>query len=243
MELFYAQEVEGNYVWLSEEETLHCVRVLRHRVGDEIFVADGAGVRMNCIIVSAGPGRLKAEIVSREAGWNSHPYRLELAVCPTKNLERYEWMAEKACEVGFDRLTPLFGEHSERRVFKPERVRRILLSAAKQSLKAAVPELSEPETVSDFLRRNASRDACKLIAWCFEEEDAPRVSLSRALEEADGKEIVILIGPEGDFSEAEARLALASGFRPVHLGSSRLRTETAALLAATAVYLHYLPDA
>ena len=145
-------------------------------------------------------------------------------------------------------------EHSERKVLKTDRIRKILLSATKQSLKGAIPQISEPESVSAFIRSHRDTDELKLIAYCFEEEDAPRISIKDVLAEETpagaasidpaagqpARPIVILIGPEGDFSRAEASLALECGFRPIHLGESRLRTETAALTAVEAVYFHYM---
>ncbi len=159
-----------------------------------------------------------------------------MAVCPTKNNDRYEWFAEKACEIGFDELSPIIGEHSERRILKTQRVEKILVSAAKQSLKAAVPAVNEPAGVKEFIKAHASDKALKLIAYCFEDESVPRRSIKEVLEESGSSDIIVMIGPEGDFSQSEAQLALASGFIPVHLGSSRLRTETAALTAVASVY-------
>ncbi len=179
-------------------------------------------------------------VISREEDWGGHPYRLNMAVCPTKNNDRYEWFAEKACEIGFDELSPIIGEHSERRILKTQRVEKILVSAAKQSLKAAVPTVSEPVSVKDFIKAHASDDALKLIAYCFEDESVPRRSIKEVLSGFEGSDIIVMIGPEGDFSESEARLALDSGFIPVHLGASRLRTETAALTAVSAAYIRFM---
>lgn len=236
MELFYSQNIDGGICRLDGEESGHCARVMRHRVGDVINVIDGLGTMYECRICVDNPRAVEAEVLKAYPGWGAHPYRLTMAVCPTKNADRYEWFAEKATEIGVDRIVPVIGERSERRVFKTERLRRILVSAAKQSLKAAVPQIDEPLSVKDFIR---SCDASvRLIAYCFEGE-RPRLSVTDALARADGGagDIVILIGPEGDFSPEEAALALESGFVPIHLGPSRLRTETAALTAVAAVYL------
>ena len=182
---------------------------------------------------------MEATVLESTADWGSHPYFLHLAVCPTKNNDRYEWFAEKACEIGFDRLSPIIGEHSERRVLKTPRVEKILVSAAKQSLKATVPTVDEPVSVKEFIKgQTDNNDALKLIAYCFEDERVPRRSIKDALLEFEGHNIVVMIGPEGDFSHEEAEMALEAGFIPVHLGASRLRTETAALTAAAAVYFH-----
>lgn len=241
MELFYSRDIDGQIVRLPQEEAQHCIKVLRHRVGDEINVIDGEGTLLTCRLVDDSPKHAEAEIISAQKNWGSHEYNLKMAVCPTKNMDRYEWFVEKGCEVGMDSVVPVFGDHSERKVFKPERVEKILVSAAKQSLKAAVPSIDEVTTVKQFINRYSKEDSVlKLIAYCFEEEEAPRISVKKALDSYDGKDIVILIGPEGDFSKEEALLAIEKGFIPVHLGQSRLRTETAAVTAVEAVYFRYM---
>ena len=236
MELFYSTDIDGPIVRLDSEESAHCVKVLRHRVGDEIAVMNGSGTLFWCVIEEAFPKGVTARIVRREPGFGSHPYHLTLAVCPTKNMDRYEWMVEKATEVGVDVLAPVIGERSERKVCKTERLERLVLSAAKQSLKAAIPVVSQPVSVLDFIA-SAPADSLKLIAYCFEGE---KVSIKDALVASQNKNVVVLIGPEGDFSPKEVAAALRAGFKPVHLGTSRLRTETAALSAAFAVYFDNL---
>ena len=237
MELFYSRDIEGGICRLDHDESGHCIKVLRHRAGDEISVIDGCGTLYRCRITADSHKGVEAMVLSSEENWGSHPYRLHMAVCPTKNNDRYEWFAEKACEIGMDEVSPVIGEHSERRIFKTARIEKILVSAAKQSLKGAVPTVNEPISVKEFIAAHASdNSALKLIAYCFEDERAPRRSIKEALASYEGDEIVILIGPEGDFSHAEAELALANGFIPVHLGDSRLRTETAALTAVASVY-------
>lgn len=243
MELFFSQDIEGGICRLDKDESGHCVKVLRHRAGDEISVIDGCGTLYRCRITDDSPKGVEASVLSCEEEWGSHPYRLHMAVCPTKNNDRYEWFTEKACEIGLDEISPVIGEHSERKVFKTARAEKILVSAAKQSLKAAVPKVNEPVSVKEFIARatDAIPDGVlRLIAYCFEDENVPRRSIKEVLEGYEGNEIVILIGPEGDFSKAEADLALANGFIPVHLGDSRLRTETAALAAVSAVYFRYM---
>ena len=240
MELFYSRDIEGGICRLDQDESGHCIKVLRHRAGDEISVIDGCGTLYRCRITSDSHKGVEAMVLSSEEGWGSHPYRLHMAVCPTKNNDRYEWFAEKACEIGLDEVSPVIGEHSERRIFKTARIEKILISAAKQSLKGAVPAVNEPISVKEFIENAADSSALKLMAYCFEDERAPRRSIKEVITEYDGDEIIILIGPEGDFSHAEAELALSRGFIPVHLGDSRLRTETAALAAVSAVYFHHL---
>ena len=238
MELFYGRDISGGIVNLDAEESAHCVRVLRHRRGERISVIDGAGTLLECELLDDDPRACSARIISETPGFGSHPYRLTLAVCPTKNIDRYEWFAEKATEIGVDVIVPVIGDHSERKVLKTDRLRKILVSAAKQSLKGAVPQMEEPVSVKEFIAA-APEDALRMIAYCFEEESA-RVSIKKVLDAYAGREIVVLIGPEGDFSREEVRAALDSGFVPVHLGDSRLRTETAAVTAAEAAYFKFL---
>lgn len=238
MELFYSREIEGGICRLDKDESGHCIKVLRHRCGDEIAVIDGCGTLFRCRITSDSPKGVEAMVLGSEENWGAHPYRLHLAVCPTKNNDRYEWFAEKACEMGFDELSPIIGDHSERRILKTARVEKILVSAAKQSLKAAVPVVHEPVSVKDFITAYSTSSGIKLIAYCFEDENIPRKSIKDVLEESEAEEIIVMIGPEGDFSREEAQMALEAGFIPVHLGASRLRTETAALTAAASVYFH-----
>lgn len=239
MEIFFTREIDGTFCHLTEEESAHCVKVLRHREGDEIHVIDGEGTFYTCRLCDASPKGATAQILEVEKDWGAHPYHLSMAVCPTKNNDRYEWFAEKATEMGLDRIAPVIGEHSERRVFKTERLAKILLSASKQSLKGSIPQISEPVSVKEFIKECDAE--LKLICYCFEEETLRR-SIKEVLAEkaADNCTIAILIGPEGDFSRDEAKLAMENGFIPVHLGDSRLRTETAALTATAAVYFNYM---
>ena len=240
MELFYSQDIEGGICRLDHDESGHCIRVLRHRAGDEISVIDGRGTLHKCRITSDSHKGVEAVVVESVSDWGSHPYKLHLAVCPTKNNDRFEWFAEKACEMGFDELSPVIGDHSERRVLKTARVEKILVSAAKQSLKAAVPVVNEPVSVKEFIAANAAKNGLKMIAYCFDDERVPRRSIKDVLNGYDGTDVTVMIGPEGDFSHEEAELALQAGFIPVHLGASRLRTETAAIAAAAAAYFRYM---
>ena len=241
MELFYSRDIEGGICCLDQDESGHCIKVLRHRSGDEISVIDGCGTLYRCRITADSPKRVEAMVLDYVENWGGHPYRLHLAVCPTKNNDRFEWFAEKACEIGFDVLSPVFGDHSERKVLKTSRVEKILVSAAKQSLKAAVPQVNEPVSVKEFIKEaSGDSESLKLIAYCFEDQRVPRRSIKEVLNSFEGTDITVMIGPEGDFSRAEAEAALAAGFIPVHLGESRLRTETAALRAAASVYFRYM---
>ncbi len=232
MEIFFSDDICDGRVRLDAEESGHCVRVLRHRPGDEISVIDGRGTLYRCALEIADAKGAEARVIEAQPGFGAHPYHLTMAVCPTKNIDRFEWFVEKATEIGVDVIAPVIGERSERRVLKTDRLRRLTLSAAKQSLKAAIPTVAEPQSVRDFILA-APANALKLICYCF--DDVERKQIQQLL---PAKEICILIGPEGDFSPEEAALARERGWVPVSLGYSRLRTETAAVVAATAVYLY-----
>lgn len=239
MEIFWTEDIAGGICRLGEEESAHCVRVLRHRAGDRINIIDGHGTMYECTLVVDSPKGAEARIEQAHQNWGGHPYDLTMAVCPTKNIDRYEWFAEKATEFGVDRIVPVIGEHSERKILKPERMNRILLSATKQSLKASIPELSDTISVREFIESTAEKDALKMIAYCFE-DGQERTSIREVLEKNDAKEVIVLIGPEGDFSREEADAAVSAGYVPVHIGESRLRTETAALASVSMVYYRNL---
>jgi 16S rRNA (uracil1498-N3)-methyltransferase len=236
MELFYSKTVSDGGRVLDAEESGHCVKVLRHRRGDTIHVVDGHGMLYDCTITDADPRAVAFEINRWVENYGSHDYWLEMAVCPPKNIDRFEWFSEKATEIGVDRISPLFGDYSERKVFKPERIERLLVSAAKQSHKGAIPELAPATTVKEFLQQE--REGLKLICYC--DEATGKTDIKEVLSQVPAQsKITIMIGPEGDFSRAEVALAIERGWQPVSLGDSRLRIETAAIVAAAAVYLHF----
>ena len=249
MELFYSKDITDGGRVLDPDESAHCVRVLRHRRGDQINVVDGHGMLYRCTIVDDDPRGVLFDVDEWVENYGSHDYRLHMAVCPPKNIDRFEWFAEKATDIGVDRSTPLFGDYSERRVFKRERIERLIVAAAKQSHKGAIPELDEALTVTEFLQQD--HEGLKLICYC--DEATGKIDIKEALaaagfsiarqnlfEASDPKPMVsIMIGPEGDFSRAEVALALERGWQPVSLGDSRLRIETAAVVATAAVYLHF----
>lgn len=224
---------------LDAEESAHCIKVLRHVAGDTINAIDGSGTLYHCRIVVASAKGVEAEIIGSEPDFGTHPYRLTMAVCPTKNIDRYEWFVEKATEIGVDCIVPVFGDRSERKVIKTDRIRKIAISASKQSLKGTIPEIAEPVTVKEFLDKGPDA-GLKMICYCFDDVKL-RKSILQVLDAADNevRDVCILVGPEGDFSREEVSLAMEKGWTPVHLGDSRLRTETAAVVAATAVYFHY----
>lgn len=232
---FYAPEIETEGC-LPVDESSHCARVLRRREGDEVEVVDGKGSAYTCRITDANPRRVAVEVLEKRPEPPHWGRKITLAVAPTKNADRMEWLAEKVVEMGIDRLVLLRTEHSERKALKTDRLRRVMVSAMKQSLKATLPELTELTDFRDFLAASDPK-ALKLIAHC--EADKPRVPIAARIP-APGQDVTVLIGPEGDFSSEEISSALAAGFTPVTMGQSRLRTETAAMFAIAA--LHTLTD-
>lgn len=238
MELFFTNNIIGSLATLDEQESAHCIKVLRNKPGDSIFLTDGSGILFRGEIVSVTGKKCNVNIVERISGRDSRPYYLHVAAAPTKNLERYEWFLEKATEFGVDEITPILAAHSERKVYKKERGERIILSAMKQSLKVTLPKLNEPEDFEKFVSEaGKSFDGDKLIGHCNEGEKVNLTNHLLALKETREKlRVLILIGPEGDFSPEEVELAKKKGFIPFTMGDSRFRVETAAIAAVSAVY-------
>ena len=228
MFLFYAPDIQQS-LSLPEEESQHCIKVLRMKSGDHIHIIDGVGGLYEAQIIEAHPKRTQIEILSHQTEYGRRPFRLHLAVAPTKNIDRFEWFVEKATEIGFDELTPLCCRYSERKIIKPERIEKILVSAAKQSLKAYVPILNPMTTFKDFINNSSfltTHSSSLFIAHCHNQ---PKQHLFKACQ--PGGNVVVMVGPEGDFSEEEVELALRNSFQAISLGESRLRTETAGVVA------------
>ena len=226
MQLFYTPDIQPHHeaFLLSEEESKHAVRVLRMAVGDVLHLVDGRGKLFTTVITDAHPKRTVLKIQHVAENYGAHPYYLHLAVAPTKNIDRLEWLLEKATEVGIDEVTPLICAHSERRQVKTDRLTKVMVAAMKQSLKAFLPVVNEPMTFDELLARPFSGK--RFIAHCAEAEKQYIANVLKPTEQA-----LILIGPEGDFSVEEIDRALALDYLPISLGNSRLRTETAALTA------------
>jgi 16S rRNA (uracil1498-N3)-methyltransferase len=224
MHLFYSAKIAGPIHQLNEEESRHIAKVLRLKPGDTIFLTDGNGNLYETLISESNGKSCIVNIVNSLTEYNKRSFRLHIAIAPTKSTDRFKWFLEKATEIGIDEITPLICEHSERAHVKTERFNKVIIAAMKQSLKAYLPKLNEPEKFSDFTRQSYAGQ--KMIAWCG--DDA-----IRELKEiyTKGSPALILIGPEGDFSPIEVRAAINNGFVPVSLGKSRLRTETAGIVA------------
>lgn len=229
MQIFYAPNITGSSYTLPEDEARHCLRVLRMREGDEVKLVDGKGNIFTGRISSPNPKECILEIIEKESNYGKRPFYLHIAIAPTKNADRFEWFAEKATEIGVDEITPLLCERSERKSVNSERIERVVISAMKQSEKAYLPKLNAMTSL-EKLMANTPADFVKLIAHC-NEKGIPH--LKKMVK--PGEKVLILIGPEGDFSPREVNLALENGFRAISLGSSRLRTETAGMVACHAV--------
>ena len=235
MQLFYCKDITPNaFCTLDAEESRHAVRVLRLREGDELNVTDGRGNLYCCQIVEANDKACVVEASELLSAFHFPLSTLHLAVAPTKNPSRMEWLVEKAVEIGVGEITLLNCDHSERSFLKTDRLEKLAISAMKQSLHTVLPEIHPAVSLRDLLSTfRFPLFTQKFIAHC--EADKPRTPLASALKPSQNA--VVLIGPEGDFSEEEIALALECGFQPVSLGPSRLRTETAALYAVTAFNL------
>lgn len=251
MHLFFVPNLSTASI-LPEEESLHAVKVLRLKTGDSIQIVDGKGGFFNARITTPHHKHCAFEITETLVDANKRNYKLHIAIAPTKNIDRLEWFIEKATEIGIDEITPVFCQNSERKVVKEERLEKIIISAAKQSLKAKFPTLNPPCSFNEFIcTYNADQ---QFIAHCYtspqpspEERETEKATdfssiqnpifgrklLKSEIEQA--KSILILIGPEGDFSPEEVSTAIKNGYQPVSLGDSRLRTETAGVVACCTV--------
>jgi 16S rRNA (uracil1498-N3)-methyltransferase len=230
MNLFYTPDITSGVYSLSEEESRHCKMVLRLGEGSIIHLTDGKGVLCEAMILDARSKRVTVEIVNRQESYGRRNYHLHMAVAPTKNIDRFEWFLEKATEIGIDMITPLICEHSERRQVRIDRLEKVMTAALKQSLKAYHPVLNEPSSFKKFI--STPREGLSFIAHL--DQDEP-VLLQKVYRKP--LPVTILIGPEGDFSEEEIHSALEHNYRCVSLGDSRLRTETAAVVACHTIQL------
>jgi 16S rRNA (uracil1498-N3)-methyltransferase len=222
MHVFHSPVIDQGMTRLGEEESRHCVRVLRLRAGEEVIVTDGRGMWCRAVLADPNPRACLLQVVSCEEKFRQRPVSLHMAVAPTRQIDRFEWFLEKATECGVDEVTPLYCEHSERQWVRPERLERVMLSAMKQSLRAFLPRLNPGMSFRDFVGQPF--EGARLIAHCGEGE---KTGLQAAFE--PGRNARVLVGPEGDFSAGEVEEALQAGYVPVSLGRHRLRTETAAI--------------
>ncbi|MFZ2286853.1 MAG: RsmE family RNA methyltransferase [Bacteroidales bacterium] len=231
MQIFYTSDISEGKAFFSREESLHCLRVLRMRRGDSISFTDGLGNIYDGAIAGDDPAGMTATVLSVQHDERGRGYRLHMAISPLKNEDRFEWFIEKAVEIGIDEITPLICTRTEKRRIRRERLEGLILSAMKQSVKCWLPLLNEPITFSEFLDRQYQGK--RIIACC--DEAIERIPVTSVFNR--GEEVTILIGPEGDFTAEEVKIAISSGLAAVHIGESRLRTETAGVAACCSVYL------
>ncbi len=230
MHLFYVPNISGAEVVLDETESKHAVRVLRLQNGNRVQLVDGKGGFFEAEITDANPKKCKLSIVDSQTNFGKKDFYLHIAIAPTKNNDRFEWFLEKATEIGIDEITPLLTFQSERKKINPERLEKILVSPMKQSLKAYLPKLNE---ITEFKKLvTGNKTANKFVAYC---DDSQKSHLKNLVSKA--QDTLILIGPEGDFSPEEIEFANKNEFKVVSLGESRLRTETAGIVACHIVNL------
>ena len=228
MNIFYSQNIHGKTGILDETESHHCIKVLRLQTGDEVFLVDGNGSFHKGIISIPDHRNCTIEILNTKFEFGKRKYRLHIGIAPTKNIERFEWFLEKATEIGIDEITPVLCQRSERRMIRHERLEKVITSAMKQSIKAYHPVLNPLTTFDNFIELHGTGN--RLIAHCMEGDRKDLIKMK-----FNNNDFIVLIGPEGDFSEKEIASALFKGFVPVSLGDSRLRTETAGIVTCQVV--------
>lgn len=230
MQLFYVPNISGAEVVLDETESKHAVRVLRLQNGNQVQIIDGNGGFYEAEITDANPKKCRLSIVKSTLDFGKKDFHLHIAIAPTKNNDRFEWFLEKATEIGIDEITPLLTSHSERKTINAERLEKILVSAMKQSLKASLPKLNSITSLKELVMSNKTEN--RFIAYC---DDFQKDHLKDLVKKE--KNVLVLIGPEGDFSPDEVEFAVKNGYQVVSLGESRLRTETAGIVACHIVNL------
>lgn len=229
MALFYAPDIEQTPI-LPEEDSQHAIKVLRMTEGDKLDIIDGKGNLFHAEIIVANHKKCVVKTFDKIENFNIRTFNLHIAIAPTKNIDRLEWFVEKATEIGIEEITPVICRFSERKIVKNDRIEKILVSAMKQSKKAFLPKLNEQCTFEDFIKKE--KNGQLFIAHCYEKD---KKLLSKSY--IPGNNATILIGPEGDFSEEEVEMAIKNSYIPVSLGNSRLRTETAGVVACHTVDL------
>lgn len=224
MQLFIGKQINSEQIELTDEESHHCFKVLRKNVNDELWVTDGNGNLFRGIITIASQKKIILTILSHELKLKQWDYYLHLAIAPTKNIDRIEWLVEKATEIGIDEISFIICKNSERRIIKTERIKKITESASKQSLKFNFPKINEALDFGSFIQLFSAVEQSKYIAHCRNEN---LNFIGKAI--SKNTKSIVLVGPEGDFSEAEIKQAIDTNFKEISLGKSRLRTETAGL--------------
>jgi 16S rRNA (uracil1498-N3)-methyltransferase len=226
--IFYTPDIDAQQYTLHEEESAHAVRVLRLKENDRITLVDGKGGCYDAVVLRPHPKHCEIEVLAVQQKFAQRPYYLHIAIAPTKNIDRFEWFVEKSVEIGIDEISPVHCAHSERKSIPIERIQRIAVAAMKQSEKAYLPKINELISFENWLNTCASEK--KLIACCG---DCEKQTIKNACSPTE--HVAIAIGPEGDFSPDEVNKALHHGFECITLGKSRLRTETAGIVACHSI--------
>lgn len=230
MQLFYCPNINPDQIHrLDKEESRHLIKVLRQEVGDKVYLTDGLGNLFESEILDPDPRACSVKIINTQKIYNKRDYFLHIGIAPTKNKARIEWFMEKATEMGIDEITPIICEHSEREIIKHERSQKVIISAMKQSLKAYLPKLNPPTPLLDLMQN--SNETYKLMGYCIGED---RKLIKEIYKPKNS--VLILIGPEGDFSEREVEEAMEKKFQIIRLGKERLRTETAGLYVVNIIH-------
>ncbi len=229
MQVFYTSHVHGDAAELTDNESFHCIKVLRHKEGDLIHFVDGVGGFYKAEITALLKESTQLKIIESKKNHHKRNYQLHLAIAPTKNLDRIEWMVEKAVECGIDEISFLHCKKSERKIMKLDRLHKIVNSAMKQSMQAYLPQVNELIRFPEFIKQQELNGSKKFIAWCGEGIKVNLNTIQR------GENVLVLVGPEGDFADEETQLALSSNYKTLSLGETRLRTETAGLYVANAL--------
>jgi 16S rRNA (uracil1498-N3)-methyltransferase len=236
MHIFYSYNINNEYCILNGDEANHCLNVLRLKCGDKVGIIDGVGTFYEGEIYNVLHKECIVKILSKKDNFEKRKYYLHIAIAPPKNIDRIEFFIEKATEIGIDEITPLLCNNSERTKINVERLQKISIAAAKQSIKAYIPSINNLCLFKDFIEKNAKdNDSCKFIAHCY---DKPKKNIKQLY--SSGDSAIVLIGPEGDFSLDEVTYAVKNGFKEITLNKSRLRTETAAIVVCT--YINLLND-
>ena len=224
MEIYYQPDLGNESLFLPEDESRHCIRVLRRTKGDKISVVNGLGLRVTAEITEANPRACRFKVLDKELEKEPN-FSVQLAIAPTKNQDRIEWFVEKSVELGVDKIAFYFSKHSERKKINLDRIKKKAIMAMKQSGQSRLPEFSINKSLQELIQKSRDLDQ-KFIAYVDFNNPTHLMDITKK-----SSEVLVLIGPEGDFSDEELQLALDSGFRKVSLGQNRFRTETAGIAA------------
>ena len=225
MHLFYTPGISTTEYTLTEEESKHCIRVLRLKIGDPVYLIDGKGGFYYAKITKDNPKKCMVSVYQTIKEYGKRNYSLTIAIAPTKSIDRFEWFLEKATEIGVDRIVPFLSQQSERKIIKPDRLNKIINAAMKQSKQAYLPKLENLCSFDELLNLDLPKK--RFIAHCFDED---KYYLKNEVQKQDS--VAVLIGPEGDFTKEEVKRSIDKGFAPISFGNNRLRTETAGIVAA-----------